>query len=1067
MKRSKLNCFSICLLLFSIGVGYAQNKVITGVVSEGGVPLPGVSISIKGTDLGCQTDLNGSYSIRVKSGDVLLFSFIGRKDATYKVGDGNICNMELFDDTEVLKEVIVVGYGTSTKEAFTGSAAKVDSKVISAKNTSNVLTALAGESAGVNIFNYTGQPGADPVIRVRGFGSLYGNRDPLVMLDGIPLTEGFSSINTADVESMTVLKDAVATAIYGSRGANGVILITTKTGKGLNPYIEVDAKTGINWRGLPQYNVIRSPETYIEYSYEALKNYSMINLELNNDQSSEWAGQNLFNSLYGIHSQYNMWNVSSGEELIDPLTGRVRGGITRKYTPEDWRDYAYKASRRIETNLNMGGSGEKLSFFTSIGYLKDEGYVIKSDLERLSARLNLQYSPKKWFEARLKIGYSRSVSNDNTEGYDTPNLNNFVVEVPSIYPVFLRDKNGKIEKDIYGNYAYDYGINRKFVPRENVIGNAKYGDNRAIGNDVNLNVGFTFRLYDGVTFESTLGGQYSNRVEKTMMSMFYGSMASVNGTMTHYVTDRTSYNWLNMFRYKTSLGSHHLELLVAHESSSNESSYEMTTKNNLANPNSPDFNNAINVVLAKGKKEESRLESYFAQMNYDYANKYFLTTSIRRDGSSRFKKDKWGTFGSIGASWVVTKEEFMTKQNLFSNLKLKISYGVIGDQNYLGNYKGDNLWRISTYGGKLSIFESEIGNDELTWERAKMLQLGVELSLKNFLDVNIDYYTKDTDNMVFNRSIGPSVGFETIMVNDGKLRNQGLEFAVTGHLLNKKNAYLDLTINGEVLRNKLVRMAIDPSTGKEKVIDQAGITAVSKGYSVSDFYLREWAGVNVDTGQGQWYTYTYMDIDGTRKNVGSLTEFLAVHPGLESKLEKEITTDYSKATTRFVGKSAVPKIRGGIRLNAGYKGWELSTQFIYSLGGYVYDSGYASLMEDKAVGSGNWHQDISKRWQKPGDVTDVPRITGGAYDSTNLTSTRFLIKNDYLSLNNIKLGYNFSDVIIKQLGLTELSVFVSGDNLFLFSKRKGMVPTDPDLGYSSSHMYVPLSTVTGGVKIKF
>ncbi|AJA67909.1 MULTISPECIES: SusC/RagA family TonB-linked outer membrane protein [Myroides] len=1067
MKKSRLNWFYASLLLLSVSAGYAQDKKLTGVVSEGGMPLPGVSVTIQGTNHGTQTDLDGNYSLNVKPGDVLVFSFIGMQDTTYKVGNANTHNVNLSTDDNILDEVIVVGYGTATKESFSGSASQISSAQIEKKSVSNAVAALAGEAAGVRIINPTGQPGAEPTVRIRGFGSVNGNRSPLYIVDGVPYSGSISSINPADIGSMTVLKDATATAIYGSRGANGVIIINTKTGKGSKSFIEVEAKTGVNWRALPQYDKIESPETYIEYAYEGLKNYGKIKGNFSDSDATLWANQNLFKGDYGISANFNMWNVANGGELIDPTTGKVRNGVTRKYNPEKWEDYAFQSSRRIEGNLNMGGSSDKTSYYSSIGYLKDEGYSVKSDYERLTARLNLQHKPKEWLDAKMNIGYTHSQSNNSGQASDSGSVFWFTDNIPSIYPLFLRDAEGNFVKDVYGGNQYDYGTGRGFGALTNSIGDVHYGLNRTLRDEMNANASFIVKLYDGLTFETTIGGQYYNSTNNQRSDRYYGSAASMKGSIYKVKSEVFSYNWTKMLRYKKSFGNHGIEALAAHENYSWEYRYNTMNKSDLADPHSTELNNAGTPINSTGYISDYTLESYFGQVNYDYANKYYLTGSIRRDGSSRFKDDKWGTFASIGASWVASKEDFMLNQDLVSYLKLKASYGTTGDQAVGSYYPGNNLWQVDTYGGSLAIYETSIGNTSLTWEKSKMFQVGAEFSLKQFLDVNIDYYIKNTDDMIFTRAIGPSAGYASMTVNDGKLMNRGLEFNVTGHLLKTKDAYIDLSINGEYLKNELKRMPIDPSTGREKVLDVNGIYGRSKGYSLGDFYMREWAGVNSETGQAQWYTYSYVDGAGQKQYVSSLTDFLADNPDMEGKLTKETTTSYARGTLQHIGKSAIPKLRGGINLSAGYKGWDFSVQMLYSLGGYAYDSAYANLMGNGKIGGNNWHNDIANRWQKPGDITDVPRLSSNADTNVNSTSTRFLTKSDYLAINNMRLGYSLPKEYVKQLGLSDLSFFVSGDNLFLFTKRDGFNPAASEFGSSSMYQYPPLTTFTGGVKVKF
>ncbi|WP_121964151.1 SusC/RagA family TonB-linked outer membrane protein [Myroides sp. N17-2] len=1079
MKKSRLNWFYAGLLVLSVHSGYAQNKTLTGVVSEDGLPLPGVSVTIKGTQEGAQTDLDGKYSLKVKQGDVLVFSFIGMKDVTYKVGAATIYNANLSADDNILDEVIVVGYGTATKESFTGSASQISSKEIEKKNVSNAVSALAGEAAGVRVITTSGQPGSEPTVRIRGFGSVNGNRSPLYIVDGVPFMGNVSAINPSDIGSMTVLKDATATAIYGSRGANGVIIINTKTGKGKDSYIEVDIKTGVNWRALPKYDVITSPEEYIGYTHESLKNFGQYSLKYDAAKAQKFADSNLFGARYGIHPGYNMWNVSNGAELIDPTTGKVRSGVTRKYDPENWEDYAFKASHRTEGNVTMGGSSEKSSYFTSLGYLKDEGYSLNSDYERISARVNLQHKPKEWLDAKINIGYAHSESNQSGQSSDSGSVFWFTDNIPSIYPLFQRDEDGNKIPDVLGGggYEFDYGevYNRGFGAFTNALGDATYGKDKRIRDEMNANASFVVDLYDGLTFETNIGGQFYSSTRDVVNSIFYGSAASMGGSIYKDKRELFTYNWTKMFRYKKSFGAHGIELLAAHENSTFENRINQINKNGLASTSGTELNNAANSTPAYGWTDKYTMESYFAKAGYDYAGKYFVDAIIRRDGSSKFKNEKWGTFGSVGLSWVVSRENFMQNQELFSHLKVKTSYGLTGDQtpyvvidgvNQEAYHPGDNLWKVTNYNGKLAIYEDRIGNPELTWEKSKMFQAGVEFSLGKYLDVNVDYYDKKTDNLVFDRKVGPSAGYESMTVNGGGLVNRGLEFNVTGHLLKTKDAYIDLSINGEHFSTNLTKMPIDPMTGKQKTVDVVGVMGRAADHSLGDFYMREYAGVDSNTGLSQWYVYTY-EKDGQRNTVTSMSDFLAKNPEYEGKLTKEKTSNYGEATESFVGKSAIPKLRGGINLSAGYKGWDLSVQMLYSIGGYAYDGSYASLMGSGKAGGNNWHKDIAGRWQNPGDVTDIPRLSNGGDPNVTATSTRFLTKADYLSVNNIRVGYTLPKTYVKQLGLADLSFFISGDNLFLFTKRDGFNPSTHEFGTSNTYRYPPLTTITGGVKVKF
>ncbi len=420
--------------------------------------------------------------------------------------------------------------------------------------------------------------------------------------------------------------------------------------------------------------------------------------------------------------------------------------------------------------------------------------------------------------------------------------------------------------------------------------------------------------------------------------------------------------------------------MVAHEANSWEQKFLEASKSNLVDPDGDGLSNAAVTTPPLSYTEDFTLESYFAQLNYNFRNKYFLSGTVRRDGSSRFKNDKWGTFGSVGDAWVVSREEFMQNQNIFNNLKVKTSNGIIGEQGGVGYYPGYDLYNVGNLNGDISLIFDTKGNPDLTRETSKMFQTGIETSYGNFLDVTVDYYIKSTDNLIFDRRTGTSIGYESIQVNDGKLRNSGIEFDVQGHIFRTEDLYLDLGVNGEILNNELTAMPIDPSTGEQKALNIDGYFGQSVGHSIYDFYIREWAGFDSADGSAMWNLY-YFDANGDgalqsgEETITSMAEYLAQYPERKDAIGKTQTKVYQEATQKYVDKFAIPDIRGAFRLSTGYKGFNLSAQFLYGLGGHSYDFVYSRLMDNDQVGNNNWHQDILNRWQEPGDITNVPRLS--------------------------------------------------------------------------------------------
>ncbi len=1064
-------------MAFVMQISLAQEKAVSGSVTSvtDGLPLPGVNVIVKGTTRGVQTDFDGNYTINVSVGETLAFSFVSMKKKEIVVGASNTINVALEEDVASLDEVVIVGYGTSTKQAFAGTAKTIDSEDIEFKNFSNVSQALAGEAAGVNVINTSGQPGTESTIRIRGFGSVNGNRDPLYVVDGVPFSGSLNAINPSDIMSTTILKDASATAIYGSRGANGVVLITTKTGSSRETYVEVDVKTGINMQLIPRYEVITSPEESIGLVWEAKVNRQRLRGDANPIQT---VNNTLFTTI--VAPGYNMWNVANGAELIDPATGQVRPGVTRRYTPESFEDASFDSAYRTEANLRMGGGTDKAKYFFSTGYLNDDGYAINTGYKRYTTRLNLNTDIKEWFNVGANIGYtySESINNGQTDGAE--NLFEFADKMNPFYPVFLRDNNYQLVPDpIFGGFQYDYGSNSGFRARPNSnnlnpVASALYDFNGTDRHEVVASFTGVMDITSNLTFETTFGAQYYNNIFKSMGNQFYGVATANNGDLFISTTEALTTNFLQLLRYKKDFGNHTLEVLAAHESNKFEQTISTQFKGTALIPGGLQLDNYIvNLTPPTGFSEARTLESYFGQVNYDFDNKYYLTASVRRDGSSRFYKDKWDTFGSIGAAWVISGEEFLANNTLLTYLKLKGSYGITGDESGVDFYTGINNFGVTNLNGQFSITPNLFANPELTWETAKQYQVGLEFTLGNFLDGTFDYYVKDTDNLIFDRRISPSSGVALLTVNDGVLRNSGFEFDLTAHLIKTDNVSVDLSLNGATYDNKITTMPIDPETGEPAVFNIVGRYGYSKDRSIFDFYTREYAGVDPEDGYPTWVQY-FDDVnndgvfDAAAGDVAiqSLTPYLSDNS--DANVSSRTTKTYASATEKYVDKSAIPDVAGAFRLNAKIHDFNVSAQFAYSLGGYGYDAQYAELMHDNNGGitATNRHIDVRNRWRQPGDITDVPLIADRVIPNVNSGSTRFITKTDYLALNNLLVGYTLPSRYSERMGLSTFNIYASGDNLFFKGVRKGFNPNTSETGSSGRGLYAPLTTFTLGVRVK-
>ncbi|WP_290790544.1 SusC/RagA family TonB-linked outer membrane protein [Flavihumibacter sp. UBA7668] len=1067
----KMLCMLLCMVVLA-GQLWAQTRTLTGRVTDAsGNPVANASVVVKGTTTGTTTKDDGTYSITIPgTARILVISGVGFGEFEQRIGEGNTIDAVLKKSDSDLQEVVVVGYSNTTKEAFTGSAVVVSGDALTNKNTSNVSQALAGEVAGVRVINATGQPGAAATIRIRGLGSVNGNRSPLYVIDGVPFTGVLNSINMGDVESTTVLKDAAATSIYGARGANGVIIITTKNGRSQKPFIEADLKVGTNFSYLPRYDKITNPEEYIELSWRAMRNQG---LATGAADPVAYANANLFGNA-GIDVDYNMWNVANGADLIDPATGKVRAGVTRRFNPESWEDYAFQPSNRTEATVRLGGGTGKTNYYTSVGYLQDKGYSINSDFKRFSARMNINQEIRSWLTASMNIGYANTTTNQNGQGSSSNSIFWFVDNLPSIYPLFRKDANGdNIPDNIYGGNVFDYGeAGRKFGSLTNAIADATYDVDRTKRNELNGNGQIKVNFTKELSFETRLGVQYFNSVNTNRLNKFYGSAAGQKGAIYLSRTELTNLNFLKMLRYAKDFGDHNIEVLAAHEATDWKRNTSTAGNVNLvSNDNLELTNGVVSAGLAGGYMEDYTLESYFAQVNYDFNRTYYLSATVRRDGTSRFVKDKWGNFGSIGLGWIVSNEGFMDKQRVFDYLKLKASFGLMGDQDGVGFYPGYDFYTVSQLNGQPSLTPGDGQSPDLTWETSQMYQAGIEFRLGSYLTGSLDYYVKNTNDLIFRRQIGISNGFPSLRVNDGKLRNQGFEFDLTAHLLKKKDYYFDFGVNGEMFTNKILRMPLDPSNNnEEKIIDIQGAYGWGKDRSIFDFYVRDFAGVDPADGKSTWVVfYDDENSDGQYQQdeeVLNLEQYLAENPDKRGSLLKSTTKEYADATQYYVGKSAIPKVRGAFNLRGGYKGFDIAIQFLYSLGGYTYDGAYANLMANDLIGGNNWHKDIRQSWTTPGQVTNVPRISNEEDANVASLSSRFITKASFMSLNNIRIGYNLPSTMLSRLNVSEASFFVSGDNLYINSARRGLNPTISESGASNIYTYAPLSTITVGMRVK-
>ena len=1084
------------LALCVVSLGIMAEKQVSGiVVDEKGEPIIGASVQVKGTTIGTISDYDGEFSLSVPDdATTMTVSFVGMQSQEVQIAKN--MRITLHEASEMIQEVVITGYGNVSKGSFAGSAQAVSAENIEKKSPTEISKALAGEVAGVQVINTSGQPGTNATIRIRGIGSLNGSSAPLYVVDGITYDGDISSIDPGDIASTTTLKDATATSLYGSRGANGVIVITTKKGSsGDEGKIDVDVKYGANMRLLPLYDVITSPEEYVTMSWMSLYN-SFRAAKRNSTDSPQTAAQKANIALFGasgLPSSYNLWQedgrflINSGLDTYGQLNPTFDNSIPRRAgyeNLESWQDAIFRVGQKADASVKFHGGNDVVNYYTSIGYLKDEGYYQSSDYNRFSLRSNLDFKPKKWLKGSVNMAYTYSDLNSPDQDGDGV-MNNgfyFINAIPAIYPVYLRDANGNIPTDPRtGLLMYDYGdgtMNRNFGHGINPAGSLRLDKERQVQNTVDMKGMLEFKLYDGLKLTVNAGAHYNNNLSSELTNKYYGDAAGI-GRILQQSINMLAISAQELLEYNKTFGDHTIRAMVGHENYLYTQNYVYGYKSYMADGSSLNLSNAVKTNAAEGNSSRFALDSYLATMSYIYNDRYMFTANYRADGSSRYAKGhRWGHFGSVGVAWSFTNEPFMEPvKEYLKNGKLRLSWGVLGNQiNSLYSYT--DMYTIENVDGLIGYVWASKGNPNITWERSNTTDLGLEFSIGKYLDVELDYFYKLTDNMLFSRAIAPSLGYSSLPTNEAKMENQGVEFTFNVHAVDTRNVKLDIRLNGTHYTNKMLQMPIDYYDADGTPVHQIMSGAMAEGHSRYEHYTLVYAGVDPANGDALYEAYydtRYGNLGAPKGNneynyISSLYQWQQEHPGEEGYLEKTTTADATMATSQYVGKSYLPDLDGGFGFDLEVYGVTLSATCSYRIGGYGYDNTYIALMANSAVGGHNWHVDMRNAWTETNTNTDVPRLSNGngQYDSyANTGSTRFLTSNSFISLNDIQLGYTFPKKLLEKAKINRLKIYVSASNLCIATARKGYNPMTSFTGSSDTHGYSPLSTVMGGIKLTF
>ena len=1067
MKKSLMLIFT--LLVASIGIATAQTLTVTGtVVAESdGQPVVGAYVLVNGTTLGTITNDKGEFGIRNVPADAkeIIVTFLGMSTASAPV-QAEPVRVVMKEDQNYLDETIVVAYGTATKSSFTGSATMVKSETIENRIATNVTTALAGTAPGVQVISSSGDPASNgSSIVIRGIGSMSASNTPLYVVDGMPYDGSISDINPNDVESISVLKDAAASAIYGARGANGVVLITTKRASSNEVNVKVDAKWGSNSRLIPQYDVISDPALYYETHYKRMYN-QMLYAGYTSAEAYAYADANIFNEQNGGLG-YQVYTIPEGEKFIGTnfkLNPNAKLGYSDGeyyYTPDDWYNESFHNSFRQEYNIAVSGSKDKLSYYGSVGYLNDGGIVNNSGYKRYSARINADYQAKKWMKFTTSMSYSHSDSQIPSYDADTYGSSGSIFYIANtiapIYPLYVRDAEGNIMKE-NGRTIYD--ANQTNFKRPNVVGNA------IRDNEVNMKQNYADVLTGkwGVVLTPVKGLNLTANVglmnDNTRYNALYSQFGSSSGTDGIAYVSHNRYFAVNnqyLAEYKTDFGGskHNFDILAGFEMYKLKIQSLSGQNDHLFDPFIGELNNADGT---SGKQLSSSTTNYMTQgilarAQYNYDERYFVSGSFRRDASSRFHKDhRWGNFGSVGAAWLISNEGFMSDVDWVNMLKLKASYGVQGNDNLRSYYPYADQYTHSYNEdtGEYSLTLSYKGNEEITWESSHSFNVGADFELfGGYLNGTVEYFSRTTSDLLYNKEVPLSAGNPTgyVPVNVGSIRNNGVELALDGKIIRNRN--VDWTWNLNLSHYKNTILSLDESVAEEGIKTSNAIYAI--GGSLYNAYMYQYAGVDPETGKGLYYK-DVKDADG---NV------------------QKVTTDNFGEATKYDCGSVLPKVYGGFGTAIRFYGFDLSAQFSFQLGGRYYDGSYQSLMHTQASAGSAWHVDALKAWTPENRNTDVPRLDGDT--SVGQSSVdRFCVSSDYLSINNVTLGYTFPAKWMSKIKVGGLRVYVTGDNLAVFAARKGIDPRySMGIGgmTSGSGMntgaYSAMRNITGGITLTF
>lgn len=1035
----KVLLLGLVMLLALVNQAWAQNRTISGRVTDAatGQPLPGVGVAVKGTTVGTYTGVEGDFTVSVNADDAtLVISYLDYVRQEISTTGRTTINVQLQEDSKALAEVIVVAYGTADQKSFTGSASAIKSEAIEKLQVNDVTKALGGLTPGVQVVQTSGQPGQTGQVRIRGIGSLASSSTPLYVVDGAPFSGDLNAINPNDIESMTVLKDASAAALYGSRAANGVVVITTKGGRAPKaPTITFGSTFGVSDFAVKDYRTVNSKE-YYELTWEALRNDALASpgtyLEKGYQSPEEYASKEVVGRING-GSNNQQYNPFSDPEPVG-LDGKIKSGLEPMWQ-DDWRDALFRTATRQEYDLGIQGGNDKTNYYFSGNYLNQEGAFITSGFKRYTSRMRINSQVRD----NIKIGVNSLISytdqnSPTSSGTAFRNVTAWGRNIAPVYPIMRRrNADGSM---IDNPFEYDFSASRPYGSNSNPVGTTELDILKRNTLTWGLNTFAEIKLPLDLTYKTTFALNGNNAKDVTFYNFQYGDASGdIGGRGTQWRSSFTEWTLNHILNWNKSFGQHTIDALGGFEAFNYSYDYLRAQKTGYLPilGISPELDNAATIAAAGSQSDRRSLLSYLGQVNYNFADKYYLSASYRRDGSSRFQDEsRWGNFFSIGGSYRITQEDFMSGLAWVNDAKLRASYGTSGNESLLTSGGGSDLyaWRglYGTGWNDLSapgILLDKLENRVLSWEKQAAFNVGIDGTVFNKVDFSLDYYDRRSKDLLFNKPLPASTGFISVFDNLGGLRNRGVEANATAQLIDKSDFAWSLNVNAAHNKNEVTELPND-----NRPVLFGTTKQLEVGRSIYDFYLRDFAGVDAETGLSTWY------ID-ERDAAGNLTG------------NRTTTSSYDAAGRYYVG-TALPKVTGGITNNLQYKNFDLSVFFTYSIGGKILNTDYSNLMGGGSSAGTNWHRDILNRWTPENSNTDVPRMGTGQSLNTNAMSSRFLVDASYARLRNVTLGYTLPKALQERIGLQNARVFVQGDNIWTLFKTPGLDPEQSIDGITDS-----------------